>query len=204
MKSKVFKQLIEIFFLFFKIGLFTFGGGYAMVPLIERELVEKKKWVKREEITDILAVSESIPGAIAINSSTFMGYKICGRKGAVAAAIGVIMPSFIVITLIAAFFSKFGDNEVVKAVFAGIRPAVVALIGLAAYKMGKASIRDMACLVITVITIAVVVIFDVHAIFTIIGAAVFGLLVYKFVPAKAKQVLGEKAAGGGAKNDDIS
>jgi chromate transporter len=170
-----------------------------MIPLIERELVEKKKWVNREEITDILAVSESIPGAIAINLSTFMGYKICGRKGAIAAATGVIMPSFIVITLIATFFSKFGDNEVVKAVFAGIRPAVVALIAIAAFNMSKASIKDMACLVVTVVSVIAVVVFDVHAIFAIVGAAIFGLLVYKFWPAKVKQIIGKGAAKGGTK-----
>lgn len=205
-KPVLLKQLIEIFLVFFKIGLFTFGGGYAMIPLIEREIVEKKKWVREEEITNIFAVSESIPGAIAINSSTFMGYKIAGRKGAVAAAFGVILPSFIIISLIAASFGKFGDNKIVKAVFAGIRPAVVSLIGVAAFKVGKTSIKDMACLIIAVIAAVAVVIFDIHAIFVILGAAIFGLLIYRFYPDKVKKVVEneKRITGEEAQNDDIS
>lgn len=189
MKYAVFKQLIEISLLFFKIGLFTFGGGFAMIPLIEKEIVEKKKWVKREEIMDILAVSQSIPGAIAINSATFIGFKVSGRKGAIAATIGVIMPSFIIISLIAASFGKIGDNKIVKAAFAGIRPAVVALIGAAVIKVGKTSVSDITGLLIAVIAAAAVAIFNIHAIFVIIAGAVFGLLVYKLWPAKAKEVM---------------
>jgi len=106
MNSSNMKQLKDIFVTFFMIGLFTFGGGYAMIPLIEKEIVEKKKWVEKEEITDILAVSQSIPGAIAINSATFIGFKIKGRIGAIAATLGVILPSFVIISFIAAFFRQ--------------------------------------------------------------------------------------------------
>lgn len=108
------KLLFDIFITFFKIGSVTFGGGYAMIPLIEREVISNKGWIKNdEEIIDVFAVSESIPGAIAINSSTFVGYKIAGRNGAIAAMMGVVLPSFIIITLIATFFSKFQDNETI-------------------------------------------------------------------------------------------
>jgi chromate transporter len=199
MISSDIKRLKDIFVTFFKIGLFTFGGGYAMIPLIEKEIVEKKRWIEREEITDIIAVSESIPGAIAINSATFVGFKIFGRKGAVTAALGVIMPSFFIIAIIAAFFSKFSDNLIVKAAFAGIRPAVVALIVLAAYKVGKTAIKDKIGLIVAIVGFVLVIGFSIHAIFAIIAGAVFGLVVYRFWPEKAKEILGKEV-----KNNDIS
>jgi chromate transporter len=182
------KQLKEIFVSFFKIGLFTFGGGYAMIPLIEKEIVDKKKWIEREEITDIFALAQSVPGAIAINSATFIGYKKQGKKGALAATSGVILPSFIIIALIATFFSKFGDNEIIKSAFAGVRPAVVALIAVAVFKIFKTAIKDLASLIFALIGLIVVVIFDIHSIFVIISGAVFGLLVYKFWPSKVKSI----------------
>ena len=101
-----YKKLLEIFVLFFKIGSFTFGGGFAMIPLIEKEVINNKGWVNEEEIIDVFAVSQSIPGAIAINCATLIGFKIYGKKGACAATIGVILPSFLIITIIAAFFFK--------------------------------------------------------------------------------------------------
>ncbi|HYE12283.1 MAG TPA: chromate transporter [Patescibacteria group bacterium] len=199
MNSNDIKQLKDIFVSFFKIGLFTFGGGYAMIPLIEKEIVENKKWVGKEEITDILAVAQSIPGAIAINSATFIGYKTYGRKGALAATLGVILPSFVIISLIAAFFSKFDDNQFVKSIFAGIRPAVVALIIYAVVKIGKTSIKDKTGLIVAIIGLVMVVVFDIHAILVIIGGAVFGLAVYKFWPDKVKEILKKEE-----KNNDIS
>lgn len=192
MNSKNTKELIEIFVSFFKIGLFTFGGGYAMIPLIEKEIVEEKKWVRKEEITDILAVAQSIPGAVAINTATFIGFKTFGKKGALAATLGVILPSFVIISIIAAFFNKFGDNQFVKSAFAGIRPAVVALIAFAAVKIGKSSVRDKTGLILAFISLVLVVAFNVHAILVIIGGAIFGLAVYKFWPSKARDILKEE------------
>ncbi|MHB1394337.1 MAG: chromate transporter [Clostridia bacterium] len=199
MNSNDIKQLKDIFVSFFKIGLFTFGGGYAMIPLIEKEIVEKKKWVGKEEITDILAVAQSIPGAIAINSATFIGFKTYGRKGALVATLGVILPSFVIISFIAAFFSKFDDNQIVKSAFAGIRPAVVALIVYAVIKIGKTSIKDKTGLIVAMIGLVLVVVFNIHAILVIIGGAVFGLAVYKFWPDKVKEILKKEG-----KNNDIS
>ncbi|MEL7647974.1 MAG: chromate transporter [Sedimentibacter sp.] len=192
------RQLKDIFIAFFTIGLFTFGGGYAMIPLIEREIVEKKKWIERKEITDIFAVSQSIPGAIAINSATFIGFKIYGRKGALAATLGVILPSFFIISVIASYFNKFGNNLIIKSIFSGIRPAVVSLIFFAVYKVGKTSISDKTGFLISIIGMLLVVVFNVHAIFVIIGGAVFGLAVYKLWPNKADEILRKEV-----KNDDI-
>lgn len=189
------KHLFEIFITFFKIGSFTFGGGYAMIPLIEREVITNKGWIKNEEeIIDVFAVSESIPGAIAINSSTFVGYKIAGKKGAIAAMAGVILPSFTIITVIAAFFSKFQDNPAVKAAFMGIRSAVVALILMAAIKVGKTAIKDKFTAIISIMTLIVILVFDIHAIFAIIGGAFIGIIIYFTSPKKLADILGKDGA----------
>lgn len=193
------KKLLEIFIAFFKIGSFTFGGGFAMIPLIEKEVIDKKGWIKEEEIIDIFALSQSIPGAIAINSATFIGYKIDGKKGAYAATLGVVLPSFFIITLIAAFFSKFQDNPLVLAAFKGIRPTVVGLIGLAAIKIAKNAIKDKWCALITAVATILVLVFDIHAIVTIIGGALIGIILYKTLPDKFS-VVAEK----GAQSNDLS
>ncbi|WP_280139583.1 chromate transporter [Natronincola ferrireducens] len=174
---------------FFKIGLFTFGGGYAMIPLIEKEMIANKAWVKEEEIIDIFAVSQSIPGAIAINSSTFIGYKIAGIPGALAATAGVVIPSFIIITIIATFFSRFQNNPIVQAAFIGIRSAVVALILMAVIKIGKSSIKDRLTALITVLAVILVILINVHAIFVIIGGAAAGIIVYLWCPSRINGTL---------------
>lgn len=172
------KKLFEIFISFFKIGAFTFGGGYAMIPLIEQEVVHNKGWVSTTEIIDFFAICESIPGAIAINSATLIGYKTAGRKGAIVAATGVILPSFFTITIIAAFFTRFQDNPIVKAAFSGVRAAVVALITLAAIKIGKASIKNITGLIIAILAVIFVAFLNIHAIFIIIAGALFGLAMH--------------------------
>lgn len=181
--------LLKIFLTFFKIGCFTFGGGYAMIPLIEREMIENKGWIKKDEIIDILAVSQTVPGAVAINSATFIGQKVCGRKGALVATIGVILPSLIIITVIAAFFTRFQDNKIVKAFFMGIRSAVVALVALAAVKIGKASVKDKTGAIITVLTAGLVIVFDIHAVVAILAGAFSGLAIYKAFPSRARKII---------------
>lgn len=181
--------LLDIFKVFFKIGSFTFGGGYAMIPLIEREVAENKKWVSEEEIVDVFAVAQSMPGAIAINSSTFIGYKIAGIKGAVVATVGVVLPAFLIITLIAAFFSRFQNAPSMQAIFAGIRPAIVGLISLAAIKVGKASIVDKTGIVLAVLTVFAIVLLEVQAAFAILGGAAVGLAIYIFLPGNTADIL---------------
>lgn len=172
-----FKMLWTLFTTFFKIGAFTFGGGYAMIPLIEREMVEGKGWISRDDIVDILAVSQSLPGAIAINSATFIGYKIAGIAGAISATLGVILPSVIVITVIASIFVAFNENRIVQKVFSGIRSAVVALIAVAAWKIGKNSIKDAIGLIIALGAFIASAIFDVHAIYIILLGIILGLII---------------------------
>ena len=122
------RQLAEIFFTFFRIGMFTFGGGYAMLPLIQRTIIERKRWIDEKTFTDLLIIAQSSPGPVAINTAVFVGYKHKGIAGSVAAALGTIIPSLIIILLIAMFFSSIRENSYVDAAFKGMRPAVVALI----------------------------------------------------------------------------
>lgn len=122
------KMLFELFRSFFKIGLFTFGGGYAMIPLIQREVIDRKGWIAAEEFLDLLTIAQSAPGPISLNTSVFVGYKLAGFRGALAAILGVVIPSFAIILAIALFFANIRDNALVDAAFKGMRPAVVALI----------------------------------------------------------------------------
>ena len=130
---------MSLFLIFFKIGLFTLGGGYAMIPQIEAEIVDRHKWMDRKEFLDLIAVAQTCPGALAVNISVFVGYKLRRLPGAIAATLGVAMPSFVIILLIAMFFSRFQDNAVVASVFNGIRPAVVALICAPVFSMARAA-----------------------------------------------------------------
>lgn len=138
-----FRQCITLFLTFFKIGAFTFGGGYAMIPLIQREATEKKKWISDQELLDIVAVAESTPGPIAINSATFVGSKVAGFFGAFCATIGVVLPSFLIILAISAILSQFESLRLVQYAFAGIRAGVLALILKALFSMAKACPKNL-------------------------------------------------------------
>ena len=127
MKGK-YKDLWKVFTTFFKIGAFTFGGGYAMIPIIQKEAVEKHGWVTDDDILEIIAIAESTPGPIAINSATFVGYRTCGVLGSAAATLGVVLPSFIIILIVAKCYDKFKENRIVKGCMTGLKPAVVGLI----------------------------------------------------------------------------
>ena len=122
---------------FFKIGVFTLGGGYDMIPIIESEVVERKKWLTKEDFVDTVAIAQTCPGVFAINLSVFIGYKMRRLRGAIFTALGTALPSFLIILIIAMFFHQFEDNKVVAAIFRGIRPAVVALIAVPTFKMAK-------------------------------------------------------------------
>ena len=128
---------LESFKTFFKIGIFTLGGGYAMIPLIEEEVVPKHRWVEKEEMLDLIAIAQSCPGVFAINIAIFIGYKLKKELGALATALGTALPSFLIILAIAIFFKQFEDNHIVAAIFRGIRPAVVALIAVPTFNLGK-------------------------------------------------------------------
>ena len=134
--------MVDLFVTFAKVGVCTFGGGYAMLPILQREVVEKKGWATEEELTDYFAVGQCTPGIIAVNTATFIGYKYRGIPGGVLATLGLVFPSLVIITLIAAFLSNFADIPVVQHALAGINAAVVALIAASVVKLGKSNLKD--------------------------------------------------------------
>ncbi|MDF1616498.1 chromate transporter [Petrocella sp. FN5] len=182
------KTYLELFLAFLKIGAFTFGGGYAMIPLIEKEVVIHKKWVHKDEIMNLFSIAQSIPGAIAINTSTLIGYKVAGRRGAIAATSGVILPSFIIIISIATFFGMIADAPAVKAVFIGINGAVVALILVAAKKMIKGAVVDGVTLMIFIVTVLCVTFTNLSPIWFIILGGILGFISYRQIRERKKSL----------------
>ena len=167
---------LDLFLTFFKIGLFTFGGGYAMIPLIEKEAVDKKKWLSSEELLDVVAIAESTPGPIAINSATFIGKKVGGFLGALCATMGVVLPSFVIITIISYFLESFKEIRVVRYAFFGIRAGVLALIFKALISMFRQSTKNALAYILMVLSAAAVIFFDVNAIIVIAVCALTGII----------------------------
>ena len=169
---------LEQLWIFFKIGLLTIGGGYAMLPLIQKEVVDRQKWLEEEEILDIFAISQSIPGVISLNSAIFIGKRVAGTWGSVFSALGIILPSFIIILLVATVLIDYNlkDNYIVGKVFTGIRAASAALILLAAIKMARKAVKNKLGIAVAVISFGIVVLFDVHAIWAVILGACAGIV----------------------------
>ena len=134
--SKI-NTLLSIFIVFFKIGAFTWGGGYAMLPLIKNEVIEKKRWITSEDFIDGIAVAQSVPGAIAINTATFIGNKVCGDLGSIMAVLGAVLPSLIAIIVVAAFFSQFGELTIVQNFFQGGKPGYRSTYRQCRYRFGE-------------------------------------------------------------------
>ncbi|MBV7505527.1 chromate transporter [Bacillus sp. sid0103] len=172
-------KLFQIFWTFFKIGPVTFGGGYAIIPIIKKEVVDKKKWVRTEEITDVFAIAGSIPGAIAINSSTFVGYKIGGIKGAIAALIGVFLPTFLIVVVLSIIFLQIQNNPKIDAAFQAIRATIVALIAYAGYLIGKTAIVDKTTLLISFGSMVVLFFSPIHPVLIILTGMLLGMSVVK-------------------------
>lgn len=178
------RETLHMFWVFFRIGAFTIGGGYAMLPLMEREFVEKQKWISAEDMVDVIALVQSLPGVIAINTSIFLGYKLGGIPGAIVAAAGMVVPSIIIILAVAVLLINVQDSVYAQRAFAGVRAGVAALIGIAAAKLGKRAIRDAWGIALAVAAFIAIVFFDVHAIYVILAGAVIGYLLYGVVKVK--------------------
>ncbi len=174
-------MLIDLFFTFFKIGAFTFGGGYAMLPIIQREIVENKGLISEEEFMDAIALAQASPGPVAVNTSVYVGYRIMGFKGAVSATLGAVLPSFIIILLIAAYFIKFRDNQIVERVFLGIRPAIVALILAAVYKMWIKTKRTYLKLFVAIGTVFIIIFLGISPIWVVISGALVSVIYHRFI-----------------------
>ncbi len=170
--------LLDLFCTFFRIGLFTFGGGYAMLPLLQREIVEKKKWATEEELLDYFAVGQCTPGIIAVNTATFVGFKEKKLSGAIFATLGVVSPSLVIITVIAALLSNFAHIAAVQNAFAGIRVAVCVLILNSIVKLWKKSVVDkLTFAVFLAVFIGSVLLSSVSPVVFIVAAAVLGIVV---------------------------
>ena len=182
------KELLTLYGLFFKIGIMTFGGGYAMLPMLERELVTNRKFVTMEEIMDYFAVGQCTPGIIAVNTATFIGYKRKGVLGGIFATLGVITPSLIIITLLASILSFFAGNEIVKHSFAGISVAVCALIVQAILKLSKSGIKDVFTGIVAGVSfILVVFVKGLSPIVIILAAAAAGVVFKAICEKKQKE-----------------
>ena len=169
------RQFIEIFLIFARVGIFTFGGGFSMLPLLQRDLVEKRGWLTDAEVVDFFSLGQCLPGIIAINTSIFIGHKQGGRAGGIAAALGVLFPSVTVILIIAAFIARFSDIPEVQSAFSGIRVCVCALIVNAVTKLWKSSIVDKASFVVFVAAFAVAVFINFPVALLILAAAIIGI-----------------------------
>jgi chromate transporter len=170
------KQLRDIFWTFFKISPVTFGGGYAMIPMIGREIVENRKWISEDEMSDMLSLAGSAPGGIGVNMSVFIGHRLAGIRGAIAAVIGITLPTFLIIFLLALTFAQIEHNPKVEAALEGIHAAIIAFIIVAAYKIGKTAIIDKTTLATTLVTVVVLLQFPINPILLIVLGLFIGIL----------------------------
>ncbi|TFZ41527.1 chromate transporter [Soehngenia longivitae] len=169
-------MILNLFITFFKIGAFTFGGGYAMIPIMEREIVENKKLIGDEEFTDMLALAQASPGPVAVNTSVFIGYKIRGLTGALSCLLGTVLPSFLIILIIAIFFNDFKNLAIVEEIFSGIRPAIAALILSSVVIMLKKGDNLTKRISIAVIVAVLVGFLDISPVIIIIAGALISLI----------------------------
>lgn len=169
-----------LFWSFFKIGLFTFGGGYAMLPMMQREITEKHKWATEEEVLDCYAIGQSTPGIIAINTATFIGYRTGGVFGSLAATLGMVTPSLIIITALSTVILLYRDNPYVQKALLGIQGAVVALVGVSIIKMAGKAFKNVLTYILGAVGFAALFIFRIPAYFIIAGALLFSF-VYTFI-----------------------
>jgi|LSQX01.2.fsa_nt_gb chromate transporter len=172
-------MLWEMFVTFLKIGAFTFGGGFAMIPIIQNEIVDKRKWISNEEFMDAISISQASPGPIATNTSIFIGYKLKGLRGALVSMLGTVLPSIFIIVIIAKFFYQFRDNAIIEKVFLGIRPAVVALILTAVYKIAFKTHLGYDKMVVGLVVALIIVFLKISPIYLVIVGALGYIVVNK-------------------------
>ena len=182
------KELFELFIIFCRIGGFTFGGGYAMLPIIQKEIVEKRNWATDEEVIDYYAIGQCTPGIIAINTATFIGYNRKGIPGAISATTGMVFPSIIIITTIAKFFQHFQDYEIVQNAFGGIRVVVVALIVTTVMNMYKKSVKDYTGTIIFLLAFIAIGFLKISPILIIILSALIGIIKCRNITFKEDEI----------------
>ncbi|TDA69760.1 MAG: chromate transporter [Clostridia bacterium] len=173
-------QLVwRLFGVFFNIGFFTIGGGYAMLPLLEREIVDRRQWLERQEMVDLIATAQSAPGVLAVNLAVLVGYRLDSLKGALASALGAVLPSFFIILLISQFFARFYTNSLAQGFFRGARPAVVALLAFSAFSLARVSFKGFRAWGIGLAAFALLVTLNLHPVLVIVGGAVAGWTLFR-------------------------
>ena len=170
------RELLNLFTIFFKIGLFSIGGGYVMLPMLRREMVENRHWLSDEELIDYYAIAQATPGIIAINTATFVGYKRRGIPGALAGTAGMVTPSLIIITLIALFFARFQENSLVQRAFRGIRVAVAVLLSFTVWSLIKKTVHNLLGGILCGAAFVSIAVFGLSPIPVLISAALIGLI----------------------------
>ena len=168
--------LLKLFAAFARVGVLTFGGGYAMIPMLEREIVDRHGWATSEELMDYYAVGQCTPGVIAVNPATFIGYKIAGNIGGVVATLGVVFPSFVIITVIAGIIQNFADIPAVRSAFAAIRVCVCVLIFNSVLKLWNSAVKDKAALVLCLLVFVLSIFFNISPIVFVVFCAAAGIL----------------------------
>lgn len=174
-------RIIQLFITFLRIGAFTFGGGYAMIPLIQKEVSQSKKWLSEQEILEVVAIAETTPGPIAVNMATFVGYKVAKEAGAIVATIGVVIPSFAIIMLIVSLFNRYMEYPIVQNAFWGVRIAVLALIIKAFVSMLKACPKNYLSYIVACLSFIAVAILNINALIVIAIAALCGVVIQGIV-----------------------
>ena len=191
-----FKKALLVFWSFFKIGLFTFGGGYAMISVISAELVERRKWITQEDMTDMLIISEMTPGAIAVNSATFVGYRVAGVLGGILGTLGVVLPSLIIITVLSFFVHYLEEVAWLAAAFKGIQAVVVVLIVNAMVKFFKQLDKNWQSYLIAAAALIVTLLTDFNVIFLILAGGIYGIVYTLARDARKKKLLEKNLDGG--------
>ncbi|MBQ0039971.1 MAG: chromate transporter [Treponema sp.] len=183
-----FKKLLELYITFFKIGSITFGGGLTMLPILERELIDNKHWTSSEELLDYYAIAQSTPGIIAVNVSTFVGHKQGGIPGAIAATLGMVSPSIIIIVLVAEFISNFNTIPWVRKAMRGINVGVAALLTYSLINLTKKTVKNLWCFILYGTSFVSVYFFHIRTVFVILCAVAVGLFVYFIKRRKTEAV----------------
>ena len=190
-------SLIELFVEFFKLGMFTIGGGVTMIPLLQGVVSDRKKWMTPDEVVDCIAVAQSLPGVIAINMATYVGNRKKGVPGAVIATAGMILPSLISIILVIEVLRGIGDNKYVNGALTGIRAAATGLIAYSAYSVGQKVLKDSFCWVLAAVTFVLITFLDVSIVYVVLGAIVLGLIMYRITgPGSKKNRSGDTGEAG--------
>lgn len=173
-------MLFEMFRTFFKIGAFAFGGGYGMIPIVQDEIVRKRKWISEEDFLDAMAIAQGSPGAMAVNVSIYVGYKVKGPIGAVTAVLGSVLPSFFIILIIGKYLYQFRDNPILDKVFLGVKPAIVALILSAVFTLGRSARLGPKQVGVSIVTIILIGFLGISPIYLILAGGIGSVIVNKF------------------------